>query len=186
MDKLSTKEQILRSGLRLLRTKSYNSFSFGDIAKQVGIKKSSVHYYFENKGILGVALVKYYHELIRSYIARFKPDMTAGEKLEAFVEFFKIGLEKKYLCPSGVLSVEFNTLPKQMQEELRYLFNYYLDWLSGICEEGLLSGEFSFDIDARTMAFHISTSIQGATAMARAYDTLELYNNNLNLILNQL
>lgn len=182
----NTKEQILKVGLRLLRKQSYNSFSFGDIAAEVGIKKASIHYYFPTKEVLGVALVQYYHELIRSYINQIEPDTPPRDQLVAFVEFFKIGLQKKYLCPAGVLSIEFFTLSQEMQDELRLLFNYYLDWLTEVCKQGQQQGDFNFDGDPRDMAFHISSSIEGATAMARAYDTVDLYYNSLDLLLSKL
>ena len=184
--KLSTKEQILRSGLRFLRKTSYNSFSFGDIAAELGIKKSSIHYYFPTKEDLGVALVQYYHELIKKYISRVDEHLPATEKVQLFIEFFKIGLEKNYLCPAGVLSVEIFTLPQEMRREMNLLYEYYQNWLVGICKQGLVNGDFTFEGTAETMAFHISSAIEGAAAFARAYGNTELFNESLDLLIKQL
>ena len=50
---LETTEEMVRQG-------GYNSFSFRNIASVVGIKSSSVHYYFNTKEDLGVAVTKFY------------------------------------------------------------------------------------------------------------------------------
>jgi TetR/AcrR family transcriptional repressor of nem operon len=43
-----------------VQARGYNALSFREIAKDVGIKSASIHYYFPTKGDLGVALAKRY------------------------------------------------------------------------------------------------------------------------------
>ena len=57
---MEKKEQaILKITEEMVRRGGYNGFSFREIAKQVGIKSSSVHYHFPTKEDLGVAVAKY-------------------------------------------------------------------------------------------------------------------------------
>ncbi|MEM7678447.1 MAG: TetR/AcrR family transcriptional regulator, partial [Myxococcota bacterium] len=60
-------DAILKAAEEMVRQGGYNAFSFRAIADVVGIKSSSVHYYFPTKEDLGVAVAKYYtHRFIES------------------------------------------------------------------------------------------------------------------------
>lgn len=45
-----------------IRQKGYNAVSFRELADDLGIKSSSVHYYFRKKEDLGLALVERYSD----------------------------------------------------------------------------------------------------------------------------
>lgn len=49
MEKLSTKEEILKVAQKMFGRKGYSATSMTDIATEVGIKKSSLYYFFQNK-----------------------------------------------------------------------------------------------------------------------------------------
>lgn len=169
--KEDTHEKILKTALKFIQSKSYNSFSFNDIAKEVGIKKASVHYHFESKEILGIAAIKNYRDKVL-YLTQ-KLDRTTNdpwEKLEHYFAFFKSGLKTNYVCPAAVLSAEINSIPKEMENELKLLFDYYMEWLAKILELGRESGEFQFSKKPIDMALFISSAIEGAMLFARAYD----------------
>jgi TetR/AcrR family transcriptional repressor of nem operon len=178
-----TKSEILKSATRFLRKQSYNSFSYNDIAEEVGIKKPSIHYHFPTKDILGVEAVKYYEKLIIQYITKLE-DHTDNplEKLDAFFEFFRVGIEKDYLCPGAVLSVEFNTLNKEMKDILRSLFNYYTTWLAEVLEKGREWGIMEFDETSVEKAFFVASATEGAMVLARAYQLLDHYDSTVEQI----
>ncbi|MHA2171822.1 MAG: TetR/AcrR family transcriptional regulator [Candidatus Kariarchaeaceae archaeon] len=161
----------MKTALNLIQSKSYNSFSFNDIAKEVGIKKASIHYHFESKEILGIAAVKNYKEKIL-YLTQKLDNSTEDpwEKLEHYFAFFKTGLKGNHVCPAAVLSAEINSIPKEMENELRALFDYYMEWLAKILENGRERGEFFFQKPSLDMALFISSAIEGAMLFARAYN----------------
>jgi hypothetical protein len=57
-----------------------------------------------------------------------------------------------------------------MQKELKALYDYYTDWLAKILEDGKHRGEFHFQKSALDMALFISSSVEGAIMLARAYN----------------
>ena len=62
--------QIIDSAIRMIRAGGYHSFSFRQIAAELGIKSASIHYHFPTKEDLGVALTKRYTEnFVASLIA---------------------------------------------------------------------------------------------------------------------
>jgi len=50
--------RILDEAQSMAQLHGFNGFSFRDIAASVGIKPASIHYYFQTKEQLGVALVR--------------------------------------------------------------------------------------------------------------------------------
>ena len=56
------KDQIIQSATRMIRHGGYNSFSFREIADEVGIKSSSVHHYFRRKEDLAAVVARHYSD----------------------------------------------------------------------------------------------------------------------------
>src|SRR5262245_19633759 len=86
-ERVETLTKILDAAEEMVQTRGYNAVSFRDLAAAVGIKSASIHYYFQNKGDLGVALVKRYVE--RFAEARQKIDArggSAGDRLNRYVK----------------------------------------------------------------------------------------------------
>ena len=52
----SKKEEITRYAiLRLIKQRSFSTFSYEDISKEMNMTKAAVHYHFEKKDDLGIA-----------------------------------------------------------------------------------------------------------------------------------
>ena len=54
--------QIIDIAIKMIREGGYHSFSFRQIASELGIKSASIHYHFPSKEDLGVAVVKRYSD----------------------------------------------------------------------------------------------------------------------------
>jgi TetR/AcrR family transcriptional regulator, transcriptional repressor for nem operon len=167
---INTKKQIVELATELMRLKSYNSFSYHDIAKEVGVKKPSIHYYFQTKDVLGVEVIKNYRAKIEYLMTKLENlELNPIEKLEAYFNFFEKGLKQGLICPGGVLSIEFNTLNKEMQDELRSLFELYITWLIQLLEEGKKLNFFKFKGSSHSKAVFIASTIEGALILSRPY-----------------
>ena len=55
-----TSDRVLHIAAALVQTRSFNAFSYADIARTVGIRKASLHQHCAPKAALGVALVARY------------------------------------------------------------------------------------------------------------------------------
>src|ERR1700677_3173510 len=55
-----TKERIMEAARLTVQDRGYSGLSFRELAKDVGIKSASIHYYFATKGDLGSALASRY------------------------------------------------------------------------------------------------------------------------------
>src|SRR3954463_14685182 len=56
----ATAVRILDVAERLLQTRGYNGFSYGDVAGELGITRGAPHYHFPSKAELGRALIDRY------------------------------------------------------------------------------------------------------------------------------
>src|ERR1700737_5614654 len=59
-DKNTVREQLLDHAQALLMTRGYNGFSYRDLSALVGVKTSSIHYYFPSKDDLVLEAVNAY------------------------------------------------------------------------------------------------------------------------------
>lgn len=124
-------ERILVRAEALMRQKGYNAVSFREIAKDVGIKSASLHYYFPKKVDLGV-------DLVARYARNFSEQLLAGEKLpaiqkiELFIDLHRRALSQKDgLCLCAMFGAESQGLPDEITRAVRGFFEMNIIWLSG-------------------------------------------------------
>lgn len=164
-----TREEILKTTLQILHSMSYHSITYEIISKKLGLTKQSINHYFPSKADLGYTVIKDYHNLIINLIERAEEKfINPLEKLDSYFGFF-IRLREKgdRLCIGGVLTVEFNTLPVQMQQELKALFSTQFNWLIKILREGKEQEIFTYRGTPEDKALQIESTIQGGLIMAR-------------------
>src|SRR5437899_2046581 len=81
-------QKILDTAEALIQTKGFNAFSYKDISEIVGIKTSSIHYYFPTKSDLGQAVVKMHIDLLCNEleIISHNKQLSCKKKLERFID----------------------------------------------------------------------------------------------------
>jgi len=88
----STKELIFESAIKLFSTRGYQGASMRDLAKDVGIKESSLYYHYPSKTAILEAILEYYMEGFKESV----PDKSVTEDLlKNFndpVEFWLFGM----------------------------------------------------------------------------------------------
>ena len=58
----NSRETILAAARQTAQLRGYNGLNFRDLARDVGIKSASIHYYFPSKADLGAAVARRYWE----------------------------------------------------------------------------------------------------------------------------
>ncbi|MGB5589732.1 MAG: TetR/AcrR family transcriptional regulator [Gammaproteobacteria bacterium] len=164
-----TRERILDIAEQLLATRGYQGFSYHDIAAPLGVKNAAIHYHFPTKADLGVAIIKRYRNLLKDSTAEFMGyGGSARRQLEGYVQFFmQEALENQTMCPMGVLTSDYFSIPDSMREEGTLLEQEVFTWLMKVLEVGRDQGELCFEGDAKTRALIIMSTLQGARQLAR-------------------
>jgi TetR/AcrR family transcriptional repressor of nem operon len=165
-------QEILDLAQNLFQERGYNSFSYRDLSKQVGIKTSSIHYYFPTKGDLARALVLRYREHFKQALSRIDTQTNdPSGKLELYLQLFIDGFRScRRVCLCSMLASDFVNLPEGVQEEVKGLFSDNEVWIAKVLEQGRESGVFDFKGSPERMARMIFSALEGSTISARIFE----------------
>ncbi|TLE08716.1 TetR/AcrR family transcriptional regulator [Vibrio cholerae] len=180
----STVDKILDLAELQVRAGGYNSFSFREISKEIGIKSASIHYHFPTKADLGVAIATRYTERFSQKLAEILAGHgTAAARLTAYIDLFRQSLlcdQKMCLC--GQLASESEVLPDPIRAATQQFFVQNLQWLAlyVFAAAGLTAPV------AEQRAAGLLASLEGALLMAKVLDdnaVFEQVNANLAALL---
>jgi len=119
---------IMNAAERHIRVGGFSGFSFREIAAEVGVKSSSVHYHFPTKEKLAAAVVRRYTEELSERMDReleVDPD-----PVRIWTEAFRgTLLSPERMCPCTVLGAASLDLPPEVAAEVRGFFRMCLSKL---------------------------------------------------------
>lgn len=169
--KQNTAQQILDVAQSMVRNRGYSAFSYADIAKEIGIRKASIHYHFPAKDDLVKELVKRYRDILsRKCFQIEQQKITPQEQLKKFVSLYRDGLSENQICLCGMLTADFVVLNSEIQAELKNFFAATESWLARLLQRGCEANAWqctqSVELESKT----IIAMLQGAQLLARAAD----------------
>jgi TetR/AcrR family transcriptional repressor of nem operon len=163
---------VLDAAQAMVQQRGYNAFSFHDLAREVGVKTASIHYYFPTKGDLGKALMHRYAEQVGQRLDEIDV-MTrdARRKLSAFAGIFAEAMcgDQRNLCMGCMLATDLMTLPGELQEEVRIFFMQLETWAARVLREGRTSGSLEFAGSPEKLARTFIATLEGALIAGRTF-----------------
>ncbi len=169
---MDTKAALRELAEQMVRRGGYNSMSFADLAKQVGIRTASVHYHYPTKIDLGVDLMERYHEaFFETLDERTAKVESAKKRLHAYGALFESTLVKDGgLCLCGMLATELPALDATLKAPVERFFRDNVDWIAREVLRGKDRGEFALPRPARQVAASLFSALEGAMIVARTLD----------------
>ena len=151
---------IMDAAERRMRLSGFYGFSFREIASDVGVKSSSVHYHFPTKEDLAAAVVRrwaeYTSELVDKELEKDPNPIRVWTKA-----FRGTAFSKARMCPCTVLGAASQDLPEQVAKEVKGFFK--------MCQSKLVAEGLS-----PSKAAEVLSIITGALVVANALgDTAE-------------
>ncbi|WP_263818725.1 TetR/AcrR family transcriptional regulator [Salinibacter sp.] len=132
-DRTPTATRILDTAQDLVQRRGYNAVSYGDLADELDLTTTAIHYHFPAKADLGQALVRRYRRQSSQTRAALEDQHeNLRERLVQYVELFSGILENGGLCLCGILAADTETLPDKVQREIQRFFAEQEDWLTTI------------------------------------------------------
>jgi len=169
--KQDTAQQILDAAQLMVRNRGYSAFSYADIAKEVGIRKASIHYHFPSKEDLVKELViRYRDNLVRQCQTIEQQLITPQEQFKRFISLYRNGLEENQICLCGMLTADFVVLSPEIQEELKTFFAAAELWLTRLLQRGSEAKVWQCAQSCELEAKSIIAMLQGAQLLSRAAD----------------
>jgi TetR/AcrR family transcriptional repressor of nem operon len=152
---------IMDAAERRMRKGGFNGFSFREIAADVRVKSSSVHYHFPTKEDLAAAVIKRYTAETAAFIDR---ELAKDPNpVKVWIKAFRGTLHSEdRMCPCAVLGASSMDLPPEVSAEVKKFFKMCHDKL---VEEGLSSDEAS----------QLLATITGALVVANAVSDFAVY-----------
>ena len=172
------KQEVMMAARLMVQANGYSALSFRDLAEAVGVKSSSIHYYFPTKGDLGAALARQYTEEFLAYL-----NGLVDEKLDwqiciaRYVEVFRDTLlRENRMCMAGILAAERPGLAQEVRVEVERFTTLIVEWLARV----LASGKPKMASAAvKSWAFAVFSAVEGAQLVARGCDDVTVFDRTL-------
>ncbi len=151
----------------------YSGLSFRELAKDVGIKSASIHYYFATKGELGGALAHRYTADYATYLDGLLAEgLDAETCLARYTEMFADTLRNdNRMCLAGILSAERNELPEEVRAEVVKFGEMNERWIARVLAmRGSAAPE-----ELRRRACAIFAAVSGAQLVAHSRGDVSVY-----------
>ena len=164
-----TPTQLLDVAQALVQSRGYNAFSYKDLAEEVGIRTASIHYHFETKADLGLALMERYTDVLKGELQRIdRSGRSQKPKLKAFIALYQGTEVEGNICVCGSLAADIHTLPKEVANAVREYLRISETWVANTLEAGVRSGEFALAGRVRDAAVTLVSGLQGALIVSRS------------------
>lgn len=166
-----TRTKILDIAEKLIISKGYNAFSYGDISEEVGIKTASIHYHFPTKAELCVAIVKRHNEIFASKLKDIRVESDSGlMQIQKFSELMLRAFDNgRGFCLCLSLASDETSMCNETKGELKSFFKDSEKWLSKSIVQGQEDGEIFSNMDCNKTATAIISMLEGAMVLSRAY-----------------
>jgi TetR/AcrR family transcriptional repressor of nem operon len=163
---------IMDSAERWIRRGGFGAFSFRDVATEVGIKSSSVHYHFPTKDNLAASVTRRYTERVSAYMDDLLS--TGEDPAKVWTRAFRGTLHSAdHMCPCTVLGAAAQDLSPEVATEVKAFYKMCLGKLVG----GGMSDEAATNLLATiTGALVVATALNDLDAFDRA--TMDLMRNS--------
>jgi TetR/AcrR family transcriptional repressor of nem operon len=159
------KTAILDAAERRMQLGGFGGFSFREIATDVGIKSSSVHYHFPTKETLAAAVIRRWSMSTSEFIDK-TLEKDPDHPVRAWTNAFRgTALSKGRICPCTVLGAASQDLPTEVAREVKGFFKMCLDKL---VEEGLSANNAAGVLSTITGALVVANALGDVAAYDRA------------------
>lgn len=123
------RDRILDAAEARARRGGYHGFSFRELAEDVGVKSSSIHYHFATKPLLAEALARRYAQRANDRLGA-AAELSADEALARVTGLFRDALiEDDRMCLCGLFGAERDALPPAVDAAVAAFFRLILDYL---------------------------------------------------------
>ena len=167
---MSARISLLKSAERAVRQRGYHGFSYADLARDIGIRKASIHHHFATKADLGLALIERYNVAFFETLAAIKNDAdSAADQLHAYLGLYRDALDNgAQVCLCVALSAGREHLSGDILDQLDQFHSRSLQWLQDLFETALADGSIFLNASPKLEASATLALVEGAQLLARA------------------
>lgn len=165
----ATAERVVDAAEGLIQQHGYNGFSYEDVARQVGIRKPSIHHHFATKAeLVAVVAQRYSHRFGEQLLAIERRHAKAPARLTAYAALFEQTFARdQRLCVCGMLGAEADSLPGEVAAEVAQFFAANLTWLNAVIAAGQRASLIRSRPSSAAIAEAFLCALEGAMVVGR-------------------
>ena len=153
----------MRAAFHLIATKGLEGLRTRDIAAEVGINISTLHYHFENKEALIAAVVEHVTGLFKTTHAPLPADATPLDELKLLFGGPAYRRRTDSQVDAVVQEIMLRSrLDKQVRKAFESMMSSWRNAVESIVERCIRAGQLRADLDPRTVAAIITSMQVGA------------------------
>lgn len=163
----TVRDQLLEHASVLIRQRGYNGFSYRDLAELVGVKTSSIHYYFPAKDDLVLEVVRLYRERSQARLAAIDVGLPLSEQAQRYIGPLRNDIELNQICLAGMLSAEVLALPDAIRTLLQAHFQMNESWIGNLLRRAEVERGQPYPVPPPALAKVLYGAIQNGIITAR-------------------
>ncbi|WP_144112800.1 TetR/AcrR family transcriptional regulator [Paraburkholderia sp. BCC1886] len=168
----SVREQILDHAVTQIMLRGYNGFSYRDLSTLVGVKTSSIHYYFPSKDDLVLEAVNEYSKSVFAAVYAVDETLPADVKLSKYTKLFGKTLgDGNQICLCGMLAADIESLPEEIRLAVKAFFKANEEWLTKVLKQGAQEGTLALNGKPENAARALFAAYQGSVLASRLFRT---------------
>lgn len=128
----NTRDKILELAQEAIATRGYSSFSFRELAAELGIKSASIHYHFPTKAHLGVEVARTYRAQLQAAFENIAAGYLNEPKkaIEGLIAVYRFEVRSSQcMTVCTMLAAEIKNLPVEIQAEMASFYELNIGWL---------------------------------------------------------
>lgn len=155
------RQKLENAALESAQRRGMNGLSFRTLADEVGIKSSSVHYYFPEKSDLTRTLIERYTETFFAALDSIgSQNWALRKKLKAFIAIFENVAAEEKLCLCGMMAAEVEQLDDENRKLLGKFFFHTEEWLVALFNQH--KDELNAQLSHKMLARSLLAGLEGA------------------------
>lgn len=162
-------ERVVDAAEKLVQQFGFNGFSYDDIARQIDIRKPSIHHHFRTKSdLVQVIVQRYAHRFAGALAAIEAGERDPVARLLRYGELFAATYrEERRLCLCGILGAEAASISAEVAGEVEAFFELNLAWLAVQLRAGVAAGKLRAGADCGDQAYGLLSALEGAMMVGR-------------------
>lgn len=168
----TVREEILDHAVTLIMLRGYNGFSYRDLSDLVGVKTSSIHYYFPSKDDLVLEAVNEYSKEVLNTLHAIDASLPADAKLSKYAKLFGRTLgDGNQICLCGMLAADIESLPDDIRQAVQAFFKANENWLAKVLAQGAQEKTLAVNGKPENAARALYAAFQGSVLASRLFHT---------------
>ena len=163
----TTAEKILDVAEIKTQMHGFNAFSYKDLQAEVGVKTSSIHYYFPTKQDLAVAMTERYTQRFLNNLTDLEKRRCGLKQLNGLSELYLSALKQGKFCLCGMLASDILSLSDLANTQLQIFFKSTENWITDAIQLAQQQDKVDQTLDSQLAARVFFSTLEGAMLIAR-------------------